>query len=121
MLVFILNVILNIKMHYLQYCKCDGINICKPCEIADIFKEEISYKLYNCFDLDFLSKVRENLHLHLNNLLENHDHFLCRIINERYCYNWKCFFTGKKSILDVHSAVLEWENIKIENIKNNNA
>ena len=30
-------------------------------------------------DLDVPFKVKENHHLQLNNLLEKHDHFLCKI------------------------------------------
>lgn len=106
MLIFILNVILNIKNYFLDHCKCNGENICQPCEIADIFNEETTYKiLKNCFDLDLLSNVTENLHLNLNKLLEKHDHFLCTVINERYHYYHKCFFTGKHIFLDVGVAV----------------
>lgn len=76
MFVFLVNVIMNIKVHNLQFCKYNR-TICEPCKIADIFKEEITYKLYeNCFNLDLLNKVRENLHLNVVNLLEKQDHFL---------------------------------------------
>ena len=84
MLVFLLNVIMNIKVLTLQFCKCNRV-ICEPCKIADIFKEEITFKLYeNRFNLDLSNKVRENLHVHLINLLEKHDYFLCKIINDKY-------------------------------------
>lgn len=108
-------------MHVFQFCKCNRV-VCDPCQIADIFKEEITFKLYeNCFNLDLLSKVKENLHVYLINLLEKKDHFLCKIINDKYCYVHKCFFTRKNIITDVYSAVIEWENLKIEEIKNNGA
>lgn len=120
MLIFILNVILNIKKYYLDYCKCDGENVCLPCESAKIFNEQTTYKVHkNCLDLDVLSKVKENLHLNLNNLLENNDHFLCKVINERYHYYHKCIFTGEHVFLDIGVAVSEWEKSKINEIVNN--
>ena len=80
MVVFILNVIFNIQKYFLDYCKCDGETICLPCEIADIFNGQTTYKVYKkCIDLDVPFKVKENHHLQLNNLLEKHDHFLCKI------------------------------------------
>ena len=120
MLIFILNVILNIRKYYFEYCKCDGENVCLPCQTAEIFNEETVNKIYkNCLDLDMLCKVKENLHLNLNNLLEKHDHFLCKVINERYHYYHKCIFTGKHVFLDIGVAVPEWENLKVNEIVNN--
>ena len=121
MLVFLLNVVMNIKVHGLKFCKCNRV-ICEPCQIANIFKEEITFKLYeNCFNLDLLNKVKENLHIHLINLLEKKDHFLCKIINDKYYYVHRCYFTGKTITKDVYSAVLEWESSQIKEIKNNNS
>ena len=107
---FLINTIMNIQWHHLKYCKCNK-TICGPCQIADIFKEEVTYKLYkNCFNFDLLNQVRENLHIYLHNLLEKNDHFLCKIINEKYFYVHKCHYTGK--------TVMKREKKKIENIKN---
>ena len=85
--------------------------------MADIFNKQTTYKVYeNCLDLDVLLRVKENPHLQLINLLEKHDHFLCKIINEKYqCYH-KCFFTGKHIYLDIERAYLEWEKTKIDKI-----
>lgn len=69
--------------HYPQYSKIlFGLlqvrwrNICLPCQMADIFNKQTTYKVYeNCLDLDVLLKIKENPHLQLINLLEKHDHF----------------------------------------------
>ena len=66
-----------------------------------------------------MSKVKENLHLNLNNLLENNDHFLCKVINERYHYYHKCIFTGEHVFMDIGVAVSQWEKSKINEIVNN--
>ena len=84
MLVFLLNVVMNIKVHGLKFCKCNRV-ICEPCQITDTFKKEITFKLYkNCFNLDLLNKDKENLHIHLINLFEKNYNFLCKIINDKY-------------------------------------
>ena len=84
MLVFLLNAAMNIKVHGLKFCKCNRV-ICEPCQITDTFKKEITFKLYkNCFNLDLLNKVKENLHIHLINLFEKNYNFLCKIINDKY-------------------------------------
>ena len=85
MVIFMLNVMLNIHKYVLDYCKCDGETICLSCEIANIFNEKITYEIYkNCLNIDILLKIKENLHVQLIRLLEKHDHFLCKIINEKY-------------------------------------
>lgn len=56
----------------------------------------------------FLSKVRKNLHINLDELLDMHDHFLCKIINEKFYYEYKCFFTGEKCHYDVEYCVKTW-------------
>lgn len=75
------------------------------------------YKIYkNCLNLDFLSKVKENLHLQMCMLFEEKDHFLYKIINEKFYYHQKCMFTGTNIYVDVSVTYSEWEKIKIDAI-----
>ena len=75
------------------------------------------YKIYkNCLNLDFLSKVKENLHLQMCMLFEEKDHFLYKIINEKFYYHQKCMFTGTNIYVDVSDTYSEWEKIKIDAI-----
>ena len=75
------------------------------------------YKIYkNCLNLDFLSKVKENLHLQMCTLFEKKDHFLYKIINEKFYYHHKCMFTGTNIYVDVSVTYSEWEKIKIDAI-----
>ena len=119
MFVFILNVVLNIQKYFMDSCKCNGEAVCTPCEMAETFSHQTFYKVYkNCLDLEVLYKVKENLHLKLNELLEQHDHFLCKVLNERFHYEHKCIFTGRHVFLDVGIAALEWEKSKVNEIVN---
>ena len=116
----ILNIILNIQKYFLEYCECNGEVVCMYCFVADVFNEKVPYVIYkNCLDLDFLYKVNENLQVFLSELLRQNSHFLCRIINEKYQHEHKCFFTGKKVFISVKEAVKEWEKVKVEGIKTN--
>ena len=57
LVLFLLNVILNIQEFWLDFCKCDGTNICLPCQ-ANICYREYQYNIYeHCLNLDFLLKV----------------------------------------------------------------
>ena len=94
LVLFLLNVILNIQDHWIKFCKCDGKNICLPCQ-ANICYHKYQYTLYkNCLNLDFLAKVRENIHTNLLKMVFSNNHFLCQIINKKYCYHYKDWFTG---------------------------
>ena len=123
MVIFMLNTILNIQKYILDFCKCDGENMCLSCEIAQIFDKKVTCEIYkNCLDLNFMSKIKENLHVQLNNLLEKHDHFLCTIINEEYRYEQdESIFTGEPISFSARTVYLEWEKMQIENIVNEKA
>ena len=123
MVIFMLNTILNIQKYVLDFCKSDGVNMCLPCEIAQIFDKKVTYEIYkNSLDLNLMSKLKENLHVQLNNLLEKHDHFLCTIINEEYRYEQdESIFTGEPISFSARMVYLEWEKMQIENIVNEKA
>ena len=118
-----LNAILNIQKYVLDFCKCDGENMCLSCEIAQIFDKKVTYEIYkNCLDLNFMSKIKENLHVQLNNLLEKPDHFLSTIINEDYKYEQNIsLFTVEPISFSARMAYLEWEKMQIENTVNEKA
>ena len=99
LMLFLLNIILNIKKKWEEFCICDGINICLVCQLnTHYFKyEHIIYK--NCFNLDFLSKVWENIISNLHLLLQDDGHFVYQIINEKYQYHHVDWFTGMIYIL----------------------
>ena len=120
MMVFMINVILNIQKYVIDFCKCDSQTTCLPCEIAETFNEKLTYEIYeNCFNFDLLLKIKDNLCIQLINLKETHNHFLCKILNEKYeYYQEKCFFTGRPINISVKDAYHEWEKIQIDKIVN---
>ena len=118
MTIFMLNVILNIQHFLMDHFKCDGLKICLFCKIADIYKEKTVYEIYkNCLDLDFFKQGERKSPPEFERLLEKHDHFLCKVINEKYLYYHECFSTGKKCFYDVGYCLKNWEKFQIEKIK----
>ena len=102
LVLFLLNVVLTIKDLFIDNCKCDGENICQPCSMGEIFNEKTVYEIYkNCLNLDFLSKIKEKLHLNMCTLFDKKDDFLCKIINKKFNYYHKCMFTGTDVYPDV--------------------
>lgn len=117
MVIFILNVLLNIENLHFDFCACTDESICYPCFLADIYDEDQVYAVYkNCLDLDFLSRFKEDLHTHLCRLFDAKSHFLCQIITEQLYNRHKCFFTGYIVNIKVETAYQEWEKIKINEI-----
>ena len=94
LVLFLLNIILNIQNKWEEFCTCDGIDICLVCQLnTNYFKyEHIIYT--NCLNLDFLSKLREKIISYLHLLLQDDSHFVCQIITEGYQDHHKDWFTG---------------------------
>ena len=72
-----------------------------------------------CLDLDFLASVRENIYDNLVKLLTLDSHFVCRIINEKFQYRHKDWFTGEKMFYDLDVCLRMWEPKKIDEIISN--
>ena len=122
LVLFLLNIVLNIKDLFIDNCKCDGENICQPCSMGEIFNEKTVYEIYkNCLNLDFLSKIKEKLHLNMCTLFDKKDDFLCKIINKKFNYYHKCMFTGTDVYPDLFVVYSEWEKIKIKELVTNDA
>ena len=117
LVIFLINAIMNIQKYFVEHCKCDGDTVCLSCSITEIFNEDLTYDIFaNCFNFYFLSKIKENLCLQLLNLKESQQHFLCMILNNRYKYHHKCFFTGKLYDIEVKKLVCKWEKIETQKI-----
>ena len=68
---------------YLEFCKCDGVNICLPCQSNSCYRE-YQYQIYQyCLNFDFLSKVKDNLYPNLFKMVPTFNNFLCETINRR--------------------------------------
>ena len=90
---------------------------CLVCQ-AKIYYLNYEYDIYkNSFDLDFLAKLQANVRKNLLRLLMVDSHFVCKLINTRYGYLHKDWFSGvvEKFYLPHCSDV--YENKKIDKIK----
>lgn len=76
-LIFLLNIVLNIKKMAAKYCCCKNLEICLVCQ-AKHFYCDYEFKIYkNCLDLDFLAKQQSNVYRNLLKLLTLDNHFVC--------------------------------------------
>ena len=113
---FLSNVILSIQDLWTKFCKCDGENISLPCQ-ANICYREYQYTIYkNCLNLDFFTKVRENIHINLLKMVFSNNHFLCQIINNKYCYHHNDWFTGDNVSYELEFCLTSHEQQKIKEI-----
>ena len=77
------------------------------------------YEIYeNSFNMDFLLKFHRHLIKNLNSLLEIECHFVCKVINKKYFYILKDLFDGSKKHFYLSDCLNEFENKKINKIKN---
>ena len=119
LVLFLLNVILNIQNIWLKFCKCDGNNNCLPCQ-SNICYGEYQYVVYKqCLNLDFLAKVRENLHTNLLKMVNANNHFLCEIINNKYIiHHYEDWFTGENVNCELDFCLTSHEKNKMNEIIN---
>lgn len=101
---------------WLDFCKCDGKTMCLACRLNIIYRE-YQFNIYqHCLNLDFLAKVRKNLFDNLEKMLTLNNHFVCEIINEKFHYEHKDWFTGEKILLDLEKCLTAFEEHKIQKI-----
>ena len=67
--------------------------------------------------MDFLLKVKDNLHLNLFKMVPTYNQFLCEIINKKYQYTHKDWFTGEYISYDLDFCLTNYEQQKIKSIK----
>ena len=119
LVLFLLNVILNIQKMWFEFCTCDGKNICLSSE-ANICYREYQYSIYNqCLNLDFLTKVKENLYYNLSEMIKKNNHFVCKIINNQFYYENISWFNGHKYEYSLENTLLFFEQKMIDKIINN--
>ena len=122
LVIFLLNVVFNIKDLWDRYCFCDKVGVlhCAVCQFRAVYLNN-EYDIYeNSFDLNFLLAFHSHVLKNLRCLLLEIDcHITCQLINRKYFYIHKDWFDGSLEkfyllyCLDIH------ENKKINDIKNN--
>ena len=120
MVIFLLNVVLNIEKFWEDFCFCTDCKlICSVCQMQIVYFND-QHDLYgNSFNMHFLLKFHQHLIKNLNSLLEIDCHFVCEVINKKYFYILKDLFDGSKKDFDLSDCLNEFENKKINQIKNN--
>ena len=120
MVIFLLNVVLNIEKFWKDFCFCTNCKlICSVCQMQIVYLND-QHNLYeHSFNMDFLLKFHQHLIKNLNSLLEIDCHFVCEVINKKYFYILKYLFDGSKKDFDFSDCLHEFEIKKINQIKNN--
>ena len=122
LVIFLLNVVLNIKDLREQYCFCEkvknSVNRCSVCQFRIAYLND-EYDIYeNSFDLYFLSKFNTHLVKNLKCLLlESDSHIACRLVNKRFCYVFKDWFDGKLEQFFYHIASIFLKIEKLTKLK----
>ena len=122
LVIFLLNIVLNIKDLWEQYCFWEkvknSVNRCSACQFRIVYLND-EYNIYeNSFDLNFLSKFHTYLVKNLKCLLlETDSHIACRLVNKRFCYVFKDWFDGKLEQFFYHIASIFLKIEKLTKLK----
>ena len=120
LVIFLLNVILNIKNLWDRYCFCNKVVLpCLVCQFWVVYLND-EYDIYeNSFDLNFLSDFHQHVIKNLRCLLlEADSHTACHLINKKYFYIHKDWFDSSIEQFYLPYCLDVYENKKINDIKN---
>ena len=122
LVIFLLNVALNIKDLRDRYCFCEKRSIipCLVCQFRLVYLND-DFDIYeNSFDLHFLFTFHRHLYKNFKRLLVEIDsHFACELVNKKYFYSRKDCFDGKIERFYLPDCLESYENKRINDIKNN--
>ena len=118
LVIFILNVLLNIKDFKNCLCICKKDFLCLPCQFRMVYLND-DYDIYkNSFNFHFLFVFHRHLYKNLKRLLvEVESHLAYKLINKKYFYVRKDFFDGKIVRFYLSDCLEDYENKKINYIK----
>ena len=117
--IFLLNTILNIQNEWSGFCQCKRNEIWLVCQAKSCY-QNFQYKIYeHSLDLNFLAKYRENLYRNMLKLITLDNQFICRIINKKYKYFRRDWFTGEKNEYYAELCLEIYEQLKINRIISN--
>ena len=121
LVIFLLNVVLNVKDLWESYCFCDKVSFlpCSVCQFQAVYLND-KYDIYkNSFDLNFLLNFHSHVCKNLKSLLEIDCHMACHLINKKYFYVHKDWFDGSLERFYLPYCLDIYGNRKIKDIKNN--
>ena len=109
-LIFILNIILNIEKTYGYYCFCKNKRQCLICATAASFRD-VQYSLYqDSLNFNKSNLVVVDVHNALKEIIKENNHFVCKVINNKYYYSCDNWFSGKKAVFSIDQCLTKWEN-----------
>ena len=123
MVIFLLNVVLNIKNLSDRYCFCkrtSSILPCSTCQFRMVYLND-EFDIYeNSLDMHFLVTFHRHLYKNLKRLLlETDSHLVCELVNKKYFYTCKDWFSWKVERFYIPNCLENFQNKKINKIKNN--
>ena len=120
LVIFLLNIVLNVKDLWEHYCFCDKVGVlpCSVCQFRAVYLND-EYDIYeNLFDLNFLLKFQSHVCRNLRSLLEIDCHMACQLISRKYFYVHKDWFDGSLERFYLPFGLDIYEHRKINDIKN---
>ena len=121
LVLFLLNVVLNIEEIWEKYCFCDKCVVpCLVCQFRISYLHD-EYAIFgNSFNLQFLANFQDHMHKNLKKLLlKTGSHFTCELINKKFFDVHEDWFIGKFENYYLPQRLQVFENNKIKDIKNN--
>ena len=117
LIIFLLDILLNIKKNWWQFCRCELSIECRVCEFKRLYAND-KYVIYrNCFNLHFQAVFHRNMYDCLEEQLEIKNHIVCHLISSRFKYTFDVWFTGKQNVFFLQEIVNLFEQKQIEKIK----
>ena len=95
LVIFLLNVVLNIKELWEDYCYYEKLSEkCSVCQFRMVYLND--FDLYeHSFDFNFLVNYHSHVYNNLVKLLGVKNHIVCKLVNTKFYYLHKDWFTGK--------------------------
>ena len=95
LVIFLLNVVLNIKELWEDYCYCEKLSEkCSVCQFWKVYLND-EFDLYkHSFDYNFLD-YNSHVYNNLVKFLGIKNHIVCKLVNTKFYYLHKDWFTGK--------------------------
>ena len=120
LVIFLLNVVLNINDLRDRYCACEKscISPCLVCQFRLVYLND-DFDIYeNSFGLHFLFTFHRHLYENLKTaLLEIDSHFVCELINKKYFYTRKTGLTEKLNVFISQIASMVMKIIELMALK----
>ena len=120
LVVFLLNVVLNIKDLWESYCYSEKVSEkCSLCQFKMIYWND-QYAIYeNSFNMDFLVRFYSHMERNLWRLLKIDSHIPCELVSRQFYYIHKDWFSGQVERFYIPYCLDIYENDKMNSIKNN--